>query len=236
MPVGSPKAEEWRDQLIRRVRVVRGEVRFRLCCHPAFDYARAGHETVVEKGGACFHSPSLSLGLASEVPLDKDERGVTAEFTLHEGQTVTFVLRPVEPGSGCGAPVIAGEIDELFRQTVAYWRRWLSACTYHGPLARDGPPLGPGAQAAHLRAHGRHRRRAHVQPARAPRRRAQLGLPLHLDPRRGVHPLRPPAHRLHRGGGALHELARRPLRRSRSGPRPLQIVYGIDGRRGSRRS
>ena len=33
------------DQLVRRVRVVRGRLPFRLECRPAFDYARAAHET-----------------------------------------------------------------------------------------------------------------------------------------------------------------------------------------------
>src|SRR4051812_27123420 len=39
MPVG-PAAP---DELVRRVRVVRGRLPFRLECRPAFDYARAGH-------------------------------------------------------------------------------------------------------------------------------------------------------------------------------------------------
>src|SRR5262249_29698030 len=38
MPVGDDIEPEWRDQLVRRVRVVRGTVRFRLECQPAFDY------------------------------------------------------------------------------------------------------------------------------------------------------------------------------------------------------
>ena len=33
------------DELIRRVRVVRGQLPFHLECRPAFDYARAAHET-----------------------------------------------------------------------------------------------------------------------------------------------------------------------------------------------
>ncbi len=41
MPVGLAPEEGGRDQLVRRVRVVRGAVRFRMVCHPAFDYARA---------------------------------------------------------------------------------------------------------------------------------------------------------------------------------------------------
>ena len=42
MPVGGDG--EWGDVLIRRVRVVRGQVAFHLECRPAFDYARGAHE------------------------------------------------------------------------------------------------------------------------------------------------------------------------------------------------
>ena len=43
---------------------------------------------------------------------------------------------------------------------------------------------------------GRHRGGAHLQPSRKLGRRAQLGLSLYLDPRRGLHRLQPDAHRL----------------------------------------
>lgn len=39
------------DELVRRVRVVRGRVSFHLECRPAFDYARAAHEVHVIQGG-----------------------------------------------------------------------------------------------------------------------------------------------------------------------------------------
>src|SRR6266487_1369327 len=52
-----------------------------------------------------------------------------------------------------------------------------------GPVARPGPPLRPGAAGAHLPADRRHRGRAHHLAAGDHRRRAQLGLPLHLGPR-----------------------------------------------------
>ena len=83
-----------------------------------------------------------------------------------------------------------------------------------GPLARGRAPLGADAEAAHLPADRRDRRGAHDQPARAPRRRAQLGLPLHLDPRRRLLAVRPAAARLHRGGGGVHGLAARALPRA----------------------
>jgi GH15 family glucan-1,4-alpha-glucosidase len=44
MPVGGGV-----DQVIRRVRVVRGQMPLRLECRPAFDYARAKHETTLDE-------------------------------------------------------------------------------------------------------------------------------------------------------------------------------------------
>ena len=105
-----------------------------------------------------------------------------------------------------------------------------------GTLAGDGEPLGADAEAADVRADRRDRRGADDEPARGDRRRAQLGLPLHVDPRRGVLALRAAPARLHRGGGGVHGLADRAVprpRRRRAGP--LQIMYGIDGRPSSRR-
>src|SRR3712207_2361782 len=64
MPVDAASSNRRGEhQLIRRVEVVRGEVAFRMECSPAFDYARAEHQTEVTKGGACFRSQQLSLGL-----------------------------------------------------------------------------------------------------------------------------------------------------------------------------
>src|SRR5436309_2165396 len=57
------------DELIRRVRVVRGRIPFRLEFRPAFDYARASHQVQLTEHGARFIGPGLSLGLATPVPL-----------------------------------------------------------------------------------------------------------------------------------------------------------------------
>jgi GH15 family glucan-1,4-alpha-glucosidase len=105
---------------------------FRTECFPAFDYARASHETEVTAGGACFRSSSLSLGLAASVPLRCSGGGTVADFTLQEEETAEFVLREIEAGAGCGTSVSETEAEELFRQTVEYWRWWLSKCTYEG--------------------------------------------------------------------------------------------------------
>jgi GH15 family glucan-1,4-alpha-glucosidase len=120
------------DELVRRVRVVRGRIPFHLECRPAFAYALAAHETHIGKHGARFDGPELSLGLASPVPLHRDGTGVKADFTLGEGDKLTFVLRRLNPRERTGECPAVGEAEELFRDNVSYWRRWLSKCTYVG--------------------------------------------------------------------------------------------------------
>ena len=131
MPVGAHENGDGYHQVIRRVRVVRGEMAFRMECSPAFDYAREGHETEVSSEGACFRSSGLGLGLATRVPLEETGGAAVAEFSLGEGETAAFVLREIEDG-GCGVAFSEEEADEHFKQTVEYWRRWLSKCTYTG--------------------------------------------------------------------------------------------------------
>jgi pentatricopeptide repeat protein len=133
MPIGvSENGAERHHQVIRRVEVVRGEMNFRMECSPAFDYARGEHETETTGGGACFRSAHLSLGLATDVPLGLDGKGVVAEFTLREEQTAVFVLRQIEGEAGCGISLSEKEEEDLFERTVDYWRRWLSRSTYTG--------------------------------------------------------------------------------------------------------
>ncbi len=133
MPIGvSENGRERHHQVIRRVEVVRGEMNFRMECSPAFDYARVEHETEMTEGGACFRSALLSLGLATDVPLRLDGKGVIAEFTLREEQTAVFALHQIEPGAGGGISLSEKEEEDLFERTVGYWRRWLSQSTYTG--------------------------------------------------------------------------------------------------------
>ena len=58
--------------------------------------------------------------------------GVVADFTLGEGENATFTLRRLGPNDKPGCCPGSEEAEELFRDTVAYWRRWLSKCTYAG--------------------------------------------------------------------------------------------------------
>src|SRR5581483_2992680 len=52
-PGGSNRHGQLQRCLIRRVQVVRGSMRFRVDCEPAFDYGRATHETVIRPEAWC---------------------------------------------------------------------------------------------------------------------------------------------------------------------------------------
>ena len=127
MPLDGPQ------RLVRRVRCVRGQVEFRATCQPAFNYARDPHETELTGDGAIFRSSTFALALATPLPLKRTEAegaGVTATFSLKEGQTLSFVLAPLAgTAPGCPSEV---ELARLFEDTVRYWRDWLGRCTYKG--------------------------------------------------------------------------------------------------------
>lgn len=130
MPVGGTSAPN--DQLIRRVRVLRGHMTLRVECSPAFDYARAPSTICVKEQGACLEGAGLRLGLASSVPLRETATGVTADFELHEGEEAVFILRIVDPGAPPGHCPGTDEAQARFLETVHYWQSWVSKCTYRG--------------------------------------------------------------------------------------------------------
>jgi GH15 family glucan-1,4-alpha-glucosidase len=132
MPIGASKSGHERHRIVRRVEVVRGTMAFRMECTPAFDYAREEHETTLVPGGAVFDTSELILGLASDFPLQQYGGGVLSEFTLHEEQSTVFVLREIEAGEDRRVGFSRMDEEEVFMQTVEYWRSWLSKCTYTG--------------------------------------------------------------------------------------------------------
>ncbi|HEV8001645.1 MAG TPA: glycoside hydrolase family 15 protein [Planctomycetaceae bacterium] len=132
MPILGRSAGTANSRLIRRVRVSRGELEFRVVCEPAFDYARATHETVHAKHGVVFRSDRLTLALSSPVRMRCDRRGARGTFRLREGESMVFVLRELVGSESCCQAPDDQESDQLFRETVDYWRKWLSQCQYRG--------------------------------------------------------------------------------------------------------
>jgi GH15 family glucan-1,4-alpha-glucosidase len=133
MPVEEQKTTgRQRPELIRRISAVRGTVTCRMDCRPAFNFARDAHEVTILPGGAAFRSAHVDLGLATSVPLEIDDAGVCAQFTLREGDTAVFVLRQRARRQGVGGHLSIPECETAFRRTVQYWRDWIARSTYRG--------------------------------------------------------------------------------------------------------
>jgi GH15 family glucan-1,4-alpha-glucosidase len=133
MPVGLPPESKWYHHLYRRVRCVRGTVKVRMVCKPAFDYGRAPHEVNVHQHGATFRSAKQCLHLCCGENLRREEDGsVVAEFELAEGKAQIFTVSDEQADSPVPCPASDEEGEELFQQTVKFWHRWLSRCTYRG--------------------------------------------------------------------------------------------------------
>ncbi|MBI1895209.1 MAG: glycoside hydrolase family 15 protein [Acidobacteria bacterium] len=133
MPVGAPRQTQGFHGLIRRVKVVRGRMTFRMECCPAFNYGRDRHNVeLVAGGGAKFFSRGLNLGLAADYDVTTDGAGVFAEFTLADQQTASFEVHQLDASGGGAIGVTDEESAELFALTVEFWRNWISRCTYKG--------------------------------------------------------------------------------------------------------
>src|SRR3954470_19198058 len=130
MPISDPERATDRHRLVRLVRVVRGEMEFRLECEPRFDYARTSHETRAIEQGVVFGSKGLDLTLQGTVDLQIREGDAEATWPMKAGEISGFVL---ESAAG-GEPRTLKRHDVLgmFNDTVRFWRNWLARSTYHG--------------------------------------------------------------------------------------------------------
>jgi len=132
MPVGESQIGAGQNRLVRRIHMVRGQMALRMECHPAFDYGRQSHSTLLNEHGAGFHSPTLSLGLATSEPLKEEQGKVWADLTLTEGESANFVIKEIAQGQSCDTCFSEQVAEDGFKRTVHYWRDWLRQCTYTG--------------------------------------------------------------------------------------------------------
>ncbi|HZC26389.1 MAG TPA: glycoside hydrolase family 15 protein, partial [Actinopolymorphaceae bacterium] len=129
-----------RHRLARRIRVVRGTLRFVGEVQPRFDYGRRRHKLEMSDDGARFHADDLSLTLhlsgapdrspdGDGVEMTPDGDGIRLSWTLRSGQEAGVVL---ESEGGPARRIPTDELLEEFHRTAAFWRAWLRRSTYRG--------------------------------------------------------------------------------------------------------
>ncbi len=132
MPVGKDATNCTQHGIVRRIQTIRGTMRFRLECRPAFNYGRDTHTITLNSQGATFQSPGLSLRLGATIPVQQESQALIAEFTLLEGESVDVCLQGKESDDLSSGFYPETHAEELFTQTVGFWRTWLTKCTYSG--------------------------------------------------------------------------------------------------------
>ena len=131
MPVDDPYHASVRHQLIRVLRVVRGQMTFILECQPRFDYGRAEHRLRAVEHGFIFETDDMELALRATVELQPDGSDVRARWTMRAGDVGGAIL---ESGADreAAAPIDAERVLSRFNETVRFWRGWLGRSTYTG--------------------------------------------------------------------------------------------------------
>jgi GH15 family glucan-1,4-alpha-glucosidase len=121
-----------RHNLVRRVKIVRGEIKFRMVCAPKFDYGRSGH-TIEKKSREIIFIPDHkhlpTLRLRSSVPLKVENGAAVAEFKLRSGQTASFILEEANGASPSDNP---NYVSDAFKETMNFWLAWVARSTYRG--------------------------------------------------------------------------------------------------------
>jgi GH15 family glucan-1,4-alpha-glucosidase len=122
------------QRLVRTVKSVRGEIRFRMVCAPRFNYGRASHTIVAKDDSVIFipDKPGIpALRLRTFCPVACEGDAGVCEFTLKGSEEASFVLEEVRDDEPSPSESTA-YVSEAFRSTVGYWRSWIAQSTYRG--------------------------------------------------------------------------------------------------------
>ncbi len=138
MPIAGDHATD-RHRIVRMVRVVRGQMRFRLDCEPRFNYGRDVAEVEAGPDGATFRSPTMVMNvnasrrdrrLVGPEDIVRTGQGVRALATLSAGDVGGLVLETAPDGPV--HIVTPDEILRMFEQTRDFWREWIGRSRYKG--------------------------------------------------------------------------------------------------------
>jgi GH15 family glucan-1,4-alpha-glucosidase len=130
MPI--EKSEKQPNEIVRTVSVIKGNVNFKMCCRPRFNYASSAHRTELSEGYATFFPVDgicLPLALYSTVPLREESHDVFSEFCLRAGETATFVFGGARSQ---GQPPEMEFVEKRFRLTAHFWKTWIAKSKYKG--------------------------------------------------------------------------------------------------------
>jgi GH15 family glucan-1,4-alpha-glucosidase len=122
-------------RIVRSVTAVSGRVTVSSRLRPAFDYGAVRPRYALDGGRHVMVAGPDALWLDTTAPTAVREDGVLcSDITLSEGESVTFTLTY---GSSHQAPPAVVDPEAALDRALAFWRDWVSRCTYPGPIYRE---------------------------------------------------------------------------------------------------
>ncbi len=120
--------------IVRKIKAIRGNIRFKVHCVPRFNYARDSHKTVVKKKEIIFtgKSKKQQIKLMADVPLKVKDQDGFADFVLKESDVVHLVLESTDEKDGLIGRNLDHYVTESYIETIHAWRKWTNKSGYHG--------------------------------------------------------------------------------------------------------
>jgi GH15 family glucan-1,4-alpha-glucosidase len=135
------------SDIVRLVRGLRGTVRMKCELALRFNYGSAvpwatrigdglhdGLHLVAGPDSAVLRT-SIRLEGERKGPIQDDDLRTVGEFTVTEGDSVSFVLSYGKFGEYHAAPAHAIDVEKCYRDTQKFWTEWTARNTYRGPQA-----------------------------------------------------------------------------------------------------
>jgi GH15 family glucan-1,4-alpha-glucosidase len=130
MPV--EKDAEQPCEIVRIVSVIKGNVHFKMHCQPRFNYGMSAHQTELSDRRAMFFPADNvcePMALHSTIDLKRRSQDAIAEFNLQAGATAVFVLGALRPH---GQEPEMELVGQRFQQTAHFWKGWIAKSKYKG--------------------------------------------------------------------------------------------------------
>src|SRR5262245_7255453 len=110
------------NEIVRLVKVIRGNVKFQMVCQPRFHYGASPHKLQISGRCANFMPDDnrvAPLWMHSTVDLTNESQDVTASFHLQAGQQATFLLAEKRPDE---QPPQLDDVERRCLDTAHFWK------------------------------------------------------------------------------------------------------------------
>ncbi len=126
------------SHIVRIVKGIRGKVEMRGELALRFSYGAAVPWVTRTKTGIRAVAGPDAVELRTTAPLEGEHLKTLSDFTVSKGESVSFTLTYGTYGDYRNAsPSEPLDVNRAYEQTRAFWRKWMSACTYRGKYGAE---------------------------------------------------------------------------------------------------